>query len=97
MRALNDGAAVFLLAAAVSSLAATPAPSASSAAPDGYATKAKVIGKKRADAKAQENERMSKCKAMKGDEQKGCEANAKSLAKDAMKNDPAKGDVKSKP
>jgi hypothetical protein len=81
------GAMSVLIAAATSlPLAAAPAPSASAAAPDGYATKAKSVGKTKADAMAQEDERMSKCKAMKGDEKKGCEAHAKAIADETLKN-----------
>ncbi len=87
MKTLREGAILFSVAACASlALAASPAPAASGAASDGYATMAKSIGKTKANAKAQEDERMSKCKAMKGDEKKGCEKYAKSLANDAMKN-----------
>jgi hypothetical protein len=99
MRALKHGAVVvFGLAMASSALAGTAAPGASSAAPDGYATKAKSIGQKRVDIEAQENQRMSKCKAMNGDEKKGCEAYAKSVAQRALKKEASAGsDGNSKP
>jgi len=88
MKTLNHGVVAILLATSTGlALAAGPAPSASSAAPDGYATKEKSMGKEKTDAMAQENQRMSKCKAMKGDEKTGCEAQAKADAKEAMKKD----------
>jgi hypothetical protein len=75
---------VFLAATAGSAIAATPASKAASAAePDGYATKAKSVGKEKTDAMAQLNEKMGKCKAMYGDEKKGCEEQAKRDAKNA--------------
>jgi len=75
---------VFLAATAGSAIAATPASKAASAAePDGYATKAKSVGKEKTDAMAQLNEKMGKCKAMYGDEKKGCEEQAKQDAKNA--------------
>jgi len=88
MRALKQGAVLFVLAMAGSTLAATTATGASNDAADGYATKAKSIGKQRMDVKAQENARMSKCKGMAGDERRGCEANAKSVAQNAMNHVP---------
>lgn len=93
MNTLKDGAILISVAAWASlALAAAPAPSASGAAPDGYATMAKSIGKTKANAKAEEDERMTKCKGMKGDEKKGCEAYAKALASEAMsKSGPSSG------
>lgn len=86
MKTSRSGAILFSVATwAGLALAAAPAPAASSAAPDGYATLAKSIGKKNADAQAQEDQRMAKCKAMKGDEKKGCEAHARSVAHEARK------------
>jgi len=88
VKTLKDGAILILMTTAASlAVAATPATGASDATPDGYSAKANLIGKKRTDAKAQENERMGKCKAMKGDEKKGCEAYAKSMAEHAAKSD----------
>ena len=83
----KDGVVVlFLAATAGSAIAATPASKAASAAePDGYSTKSKSVGKEKTDAMAQLNERMGKCKAMHGDEKKGCEEQAKHDAKNASK------------
>jgi hypothetical protein len=77
--------AVLILAAATTSVAvaAAPAPGASAAAADGYAIQANALGSKKVYALAQKNERMSKCKVMKGDEKTGCEADARAKAKSA--------------
>ena len=88
---------VFLAATASSTIGATPASKAASAAePDGYATKAKSIGQRRTDAIAQQNRRMGKCKAMHGDEKKRCEEQAKADAKKAMASAPASSQGASK-
>ena len=98
MNALKDGGILISLAVMASfTLAATPPPGATSGAPDGYATMAKSIGQEKVNAKAQENERMSRCEAMEGDEKKACEQYARLAAKDAVKSGPlGGGDVKSK-
>jgi hypothetical protein len=80
MKTLKHGAFLVLAMTNVAALAAQ-APAASAVAPSGYAAKAESLGRRSADALAQENERLSKCKVMRGDEKKGCEAHARSVAK----------------
>jgi hypothetical protein len=85
---------LFVAATAGSALGATPASKAASAAePDGYATKAKSVGNKKTDAMAEQNASMGRCKAMHGDEKKGCEEQAKNDARNASKSPAATGSV----
>ncbi|HSC63651.1 MAG TPA: hypothetical protein VLD35_08470 [Caldimonas sp.] len=84
---MRSATSILAMTMASWTFAATQGTDASNNAPDGYATKAKSIGKKKVDAQAEEDQRMSKCQAMKGDEKKGCEANARTRARKAVQNE----------
>ena len=85
MKTLNDGAMRLLLVAMTAAPVFAAAATTAASSPDGYATRAHSAGKSKANAVAQQDDRMARCQAMSGAEKSACEAEAKALARKAVK------------